>query len=107
MIRYETLPDQATAEQREKLAKQAAAQAKLPDVDSGSGKSSRKEAAIKSQALAQSQTLDNLVDALDRRLGLVKGMSKREAAAKVAELIDYEPNIRDEDREVIMERLNK
>lgn len=107
MLRYEDLPDQATAKQRERAAKQAEAQAKLPDVDSGSGKSSRKEAAVKSQALAQTQTLDNLIDALDRRLGSVEGMSRQEAVTKAIELLDYEPKIRDEDRKAVIDRLSK
>jgi len=106
MIRYKTLPDQATAKQRERAAKEAEAQAKLPEVDAGL-KASRKAAATKSQMLAETQTLDNLVDALDRRLGAIEGMSRKEAAAKVVELINWEPNIRDEDREIIIERLSK
>lgn len=107
MIRYQGLPDQATAKQQARAAKEAEARAKLPDVDAGSLKSSRKEAAVKSQALSQTQTLDNLLDALDRRLGSVEGLSRKEAAAKAVELINNEPDIRDEDRKVVIERLSR
>jgi len=106
MIRYKDLPDQATAKQKERARKAAEAQAKLPEVDAGL-KSSRKAAATKSQMLAETQTLDNLIDALDRRLGSVEGMSLKEAAAKAVELINKEPSIRDEDRKAVVERLSK
>lgn len=106
MIRYKNLPDQANAKQRERALKAAEAQAKLPEVDAGL-KASRKGAETKRQMLAETQTLDNILDALDRRLGSVEGLSRREAAAKAADLIQNEPGIRDEDRKIIIDRLSK
>jgi len=106
MIRYKNLPGQANAKQRERALKAAEAQAKLPEVDAGL-KASRKGAEAKRQMLAETQTLDNILDALDRRLGSVKGLSRREAVAKAAELLQKEPDLREEDRKVIVERLSK
>jgi hypothetical protein len=103
--RYKGLPENTSARARVNAAKVEKARASLPDPDAPSGKSAQKEAAVKSKMAPQAQTLDDLIATLDRRLGEIDGVSKADAAKKAAELIEKAPEIKDEDRKVVLERL--
>jgi hypothetical protein len=103
--RYKALPQNASARTKAATSQVEKARASLPDPDAPSGKSAQKEAAVKSKMAPQAQTLDGLIATLDQRLGELDGVSKADAAKKAAELIEKAPEIKDEDRKVVLERL--
>jgi len=105
--RYKGLPENASARAKATAAKIEKVRASLPDPDAPSGKSAQKEAAVKSKMAPQAQTLDSLIATLDQRLGELDGVSKADALKKAAELVEKAPELKDNDRKVVLERLAK
>lgn len=102
VARYKNLPP------NRKPAKGSGGKAKgeAPDVDEA-GKSSRKEAATKGEMLKESETLDQVLETLTYRLGKLDGVSRADAAKQAVDLIEKEPSIKSEDKDVVVERLRK
>ncbi|QEH39205.1 hypothetical protein OJF2_78190 [Aquisphaera giovannonii] len=105
--RYKNLPERASARAKAAAAKSEKAIASLPDPDAPSGKSAQKEAAVKSKMAPQAQTLDGLIASLDQRLGEFRGISKADAVKQAVAALEKAPELKPDDRKVVVERLSK
>jgi len=62
---------------------------------------------VKKKAAETQETLENLIDTLELRLGRLKNISRANAAKKAIEFIEKESAIKLEDRQAVIDRLGK
>lgn len=104
VTRYKNLPAHRKEAKGAKAARTKAADS--PDVDEA-GKSSRREAVTKGEMAKETETLENVAATLEERLGQIAGVPPAEAAAQAAALIEKSPDVKDDDKKTVLERLKK